>query len=117
MSDTHGSGSVAGALGSVRELEQSLEASSTAKTAAEARLADARSEAARILASAQEEAAAEAAERRRAVLVTADDDAAVIRRQAEERRAELRAAAEVSRGAAVEAALALVLPTVEERNA
>ena len=68
----------AGALGSVRQLEGALEATSAARAAAEARLGEARSEAARLLAAAREDAAAAAAERRRVVLAAAEDDAAEI---------------------------------------
>jgi vacuolar-type H+-ATPase subunit H len=101
---------VNGALGSVRQLEGALEAASTTRAASEARLNEARSEASRLLAAARDEAAAAAAERRRVVLAAAEDDAAEIYRRGEESAARLRADARVSRNAAVEAALAIILP-------
>ena len=80
-----------GTLGSVRDLEGALEATSAARAAAEARLGEARSEASRLLAAAHEDAAAAAAERRRVVLAAAEDDAAEIQRRGAERAAQLRA--------------------------
>jgi vacuolar-type H+-ATPase subunit H len=106
-----------GALGSVRELEGALEATSAKRAASEARLLEARSEASRLLAAARDDAAAAAAERRRAALAAAEDDAAEIHRQGEERAARLRREAQGSCAAAVEAALALILSTGGESDA
>jgi vacuolar-type H+-ATPase subunit H len=97
-------------LGSVRQLEESLEATSTARAASEARLKQARTDASSLLAAAREAAAAATAERRRVVLAAAGDDAAEIHRRGEQDAARLRAEAQVSCDAAVEAALALILP-------
>jgi hypothetical protein len=55
-----------------------------------------------------------AAERRRAMLASADEDVVAIRREAEARRAQLQEDAQAVREAAVEAAVTLVLPAVEE---
>ena len=114
MSTDNETGSVTGALGSVRQLEGALEASATARAAAEAHLEAARAEASRLLAAATEDAAAAAAERRRVVLDAAEDDAAVIHRQGEERAARLRTDARARRQALVDEALALILPAGEE---
>jgi hypothetical protein len=102
-----------GALGSVRRLEGALEASATARAAADARLEAARADTSRLLAAAREEAAAAAAERRRGVLDAAEDDAAVIHREGEERSARLRTEAGARREALVDEALALILPAGE----
>ena len=117
MSDDHSSAEAAGALGSVRQLEAALEATSTAREAAEAQLAAARAEASRLLAAAADDAAAAAAERRRSVLAAADADAAAIRREAEGRVEQLRVNATASRETAVETALALLLPAGTESEA
>ena len=85
MSNNRDAEGATGALGSVRQLEGALEASSTARAAAEARLEAARSEASRLLAVAREDAVAAAAERRRSVLAAADDDAAAIHRRGRKR--------------------------------
>ena len=69
---------VNGVLGSVRQLEGALEATSTTRAASEARLGEARSEASRLLAAARDATAAAVAERRRVVLAAAEDDAAEI---------------------------------------
>ena len=114
MSNNRDAEGATGALGSVRQLEGALEASSTARAAAEARLQAARSEASRLLAAAREDAVAAAAERRRSVLAAAENDAAAIHREAEARTAQLRADAGASRDAAVGAALALILPAAVE---
>jgi hypothetical protein len=103
--------SVNGVLGSVRQLEGALEATSATRAASEARLEEARTEASRRLAAARDAAAAAAAERRRVVLAAAEDDAAEISRQGEESAARLLADARPGSAAAVEAALALILPT------
>ena len=103
--------SVNGALGSVRQLEGALEATSSTRAASEARLEEARADASRLLAAARDDAAAAAAERRRVVLGAAEDDAAEISRQGEERAARVLAGARSGSAAAVEAALALILPT------
>jgi vacuolar-type H+-ATPase subunit H len=108
---------VNGVLGSVRQLEGALEAASTTRAASEARLKEARSEASRLLAAARDAAAATATERRRVVLAAAEHDAAEISRQGEESAARLRADARVSRDAAVEAALAIILPARGKRAA
>jgi vacuolar-type H+-ATPase subunit H len=102
---------VNGGLGSVRQLEGALEAASTTRAASERRLEDARADASRLLDVARDDAAAAAAERRRIALVTAEDDAAEIARQGEERAARVLADARADSAAAVEAALALILPT------
>ena len=117
MSDHHDSESVGGALGSVRRLEGALEAGSTAREAADARLREARSEAARVLAAAREDAASAAAERRRSVLAAAEDDAAAIHRQGEERAARVHAEAREQGDALVDAALALIVPPAREGDA
>jgi hypothetical protein len=114
VSIDHETVSDTGALGSVRQLEGALEASATARAAAEARLEAARAEASRLLAAATEEAAAAAAERRRGVLDAAKDDAAVIHREGEERAARLRTEARSRRGALVDEALALILAAGQE---
>jgi vacuolar-type H+-ATPase subunit H len=106
----------AGALGSVRQLEGALEATSAAREASEARLAEARAEASRMVAAARTDAAAVAAERRRVMLAAAESDAAEIHRQGEERAARVRADAQGSRAASVEAALALILPAGESEE-
>jgi vacuolar-type H+-ATPase subunit H len=103
--------SVNGVLGSVRQLEGTLEATSAARAASEARLEEARADASRLLAAARDDAAAAAAERRRVVLGAAEEDAAEISRQGEESAARLLADARAGSAAAVEAALALILPT------
>jgi vacuolar-type H+-ATPase subunit H len=110
VSETRGP-SVNGVLGSVRQLEVALEAASTTRAASELRLEEARAEASRLLAAARDAAAAAAAERRRVALAAVEDDAAEISRQGEERTARLRAEARAGSAAAVEAALALILPT------
>jgi vacuolar-type H+-ATPase subunit H len=110
-------GSVSGALGSVRQLEGALEASATARAAAESRVREARAEAARLLAEAREDSAAAAAERRRVVLDSAEEEAAAIQAEGEARAAGLRADARKRQEAAVEAALALILPAAGESGA
>ena len=75
-----------GVLGSVRQLEGALEATSTTRAASEKRLEEARAAASRLLAAARENAAAAAAERRRVALAAAEDDAAEISRRGEETR-------------------------------
>jgi len=107
--------SAAGVLGSVRQLEQALESTATTRATSEGRLREARSEAARRVAAAQDEAAAAAAERRRVVLAAAEDDAAEITRRGAESATRVRADAEASCAAMVEAALSLILP-VDERS-
>jgi vacuolar-type H+-ATPase subunit H len=97
-------------LGSVRQLEGALEAASATRAASEARLEAARADASRLLAAALDDAAAVAAERRRVVLGAAEDDAAEIFRQGEENAARVLADARAGSAAAVEAALALILP-------
>jgi vacuolar-type H+-ATPase subunit H len=100
-----------GVLGSVRQLEGALEAASTTRAASEARLEEARADASRLLAAARDDAAAAVAERRRLGLAAADDDVTEISRQGQERVARLLAGARAGSPAAVEAALALILPT------
>jgi vacuolar-type H+-ATPase subunit H len=109
--------SVDGVLGSVRKLEDALDAVSTARAASEARLAEARADAAHLLAAAWDAAAAAVAERRRIVVAAAEDDAAEISRQGDERAARVLADARDGRDAAVEAALALILPTAHDSEA
>jgi hypothetical protein len=113
----NGTVSVDGALGSIRRLEQELELGSTARAAADARLRAARAEAARLLDAARVSAAAAAAERRLTILAAADDDAAAIEHDAEVDAARLRADARATREAAVDAALALILPGAAESEA
>jgi len=103
--------SVNGVLGSVRQLEEALEAVSTTRAASEVRLEEARADASRLLAAARDAPAAAAAERRRLALAAAEDDAAEISRQGEERAARVLADARAGSAAAVENALALILPT------
>ena len=110
MSDTR-EPPVSGGLGSVRQLEGALEAASTTRAASERRLEEARADALRLLAAARDAAAAATAERRRRALATAEDDAHEISRQGEERAARVLADARAGSAAAVEAALALILPT------
>ena len=117
MSANHDAENVTGALGSVRQLEGALEASATARAAAEKLLEAARTEAARLLALAAEDAASAVTERRRAVLDAADDDAAAIQREAEARAAQLRAQADERQEFLVEAALALILPAAAKDEA
>jgi vacuolar-type H+-ATPase subunit H len=107
----------AGAIGSVRQLEGALDAAATTRASSDTRLADARAEAARLLDAARADAAAAVAERRRVVLAAAEDDAAEIHRRGEETAARVRADAQSSRAAAVDAALAFVLPDVDESEA
>lgn len=106
-----------GALGSVRELEGALEATATTRAASEQRLREARTSAERLLASARDDAAAAADERRRMVLAAAEGDAQEIARDGERTAARIRADAEASCTAMVEAALALILPTRDESEA
>jgi vacuolar-type H+-ATPase subunit H len=106
-----------GTLGSIRQLEEALEARSHANVAAETRLEAARTEASRILASAREEAAAAVAQRRRQALDAAADDVAAIGRAAEETAARVRRDARQHRSATVDAAVTLVLPAAGERGA
>lgn len=106
-----------GVLGSVRQLEDALEGTSTMRAASEARLIEARAEASRLLAAARDAAEAAVAKRRRVVLAAAEDDAVEISRQGEERAAQVRAGAQVSCAAVVEAALAHILPTDAKRGA
>jgi vacuolar-type H+-ATPase subunit H len=101
---------VNGVLGSVRQLEQALEATAAIRAASETRVSEARSEASRRVAAARDEAAAAAAERRRVVLAAAEDDAAEISRRGAGSAARVRADAQVGCAAVVEAALALILP-------
>ena len=117
MSANHDAEKVTGALGSVRQLEESLEASSNARAAAEKLLEAARIEAARLVAVAEEDAATAATERRRAVLDAAEDDAAAIQREGEARAAQLRAQARKRRDSVVEAALTLILPATAKDEA
>ncbi len=114
MSDVPAAGSATGPLDSVRQLEQALESSATARTAADERLEAARSEAVRLLSAARQTADATAAERRRLALASADEDAAAIRRAGEARVEQLRADAGATREVLVEAALALILPAGEK---
>jgi hypothetical protein len=114
VSTDHDAESATGALGSVRQLEGALEASSVARAAAETRLQAALAEASRLLAAAREDAVAAAAERRRGVLDAAEDDAALILREGEERAARLRTDARARREAVVNEALTLILPAVDE---
>ena len=109
--------SVNGALGSVRQLERALEATSTKRAASEARVEKAHADATRLLDSARADADIVAAERRRLVLGAADADAAEISCQADERAARVRADARAGRGGAVEATLALILPAVNASEA
>jgi vacuolar-type H+-ATPase subunit H len=104
---------VTGALGTVRQLEAALETGSAAREAAEARLQEARAEAARVLAATRDDAAAAAAERRRLVLGAAADEAAAIQREGEARATRLGATARERREAVVDAALAVILPAVD----
>jgi len=90
-----------GVLGSVRQLEQTLEATATTKAASEGRLGEARSDAARRIAAARDEATAAAAERRRVVLAAADNDAAEIARRGAESATRVRADAQVDRKSVV----------------
>ena len=106
----------AGALGSVRQLEGALEATSAAREASAARLGQARAEASRMLAAARTDAAAAVAERRRVVLGAAEDDAAEIQRRGQERADRVRADARDGRAALVEAALELILPAGESER-
>jgi vacuolar-type H+-ATPase subunit H len=99
-----------GVLGSVRQLEQALEATATTKAASERRLAEARDEASRRIAAARDEAAAAAAERRRVALAAVDSEAAGIVRRGAETATGLRADADAARAGLVEVALALILP-------
>jgi vacuolar-type H+-ATPase subunit H len=99
-----------GVLGSVRQLEQTLEATATTKAATERRLGEARDEASRQIAAARDGAAAAAAERRRVVLAAADRDAAEIVRRGAESATRVRADARVACAAVVESALSLILP-------
>jgi hypothetical protein len=101
---------VNGVLGSVRQLEGALEATSTMRAASEARLSEARSEASRLLEASRSATATAVAERRRIVLAAVEDDAGEISRRGEESAAHVRANAGVSCAAVVEAALALILP-------
>jgi hypothetical protein len=101
---------VNGVLGSVRQLEDALEATSTTRASSEASLSEARLGASRLLAAARSATAAAVAERRRVVLAVVEDDAVEISRRGEERAAHVRAGAQVSCAAVVEAALALILP-------
>jgi vacuolar-type H+-ATPase subunit H len=110
VSEKHELG-INGVLGSVRQLEDALEATATMRVASEARLSEARSEASRLLAAARDATAAAVAERRRVVLAATEDDAVEISRQGEESAAQVRARAQVSCAAVVEAALAHILPT------
>jgi vacuolar-type H+-ATPase subunit H len=105
-----------GALDSVRQLEGALEATSTARDAAETRLREARAEALRLLAAARTDADAAVAERRRVVLAAAEDDAAEIHRRGDERAARIREHARDGRPALVEAGLELILPAVENEG-
>jgi vacuolar-type H+-ATPase subunit H len=116
MSEEH-EAPAAGVLGSVRQLEGALEATASTRAASDTRLADARAEASRLLDAARANTAAAAAERRHVVLAAAEDDAAAIRREGEETAARVRADAQGSRAEAVEAALAFVLPTLDESEA
>jgi len=116
VSDMH-EPSVNGVLGSVRQLEGALEAVSTARAASDLRLDEARADASRLLATARAAAAVAAAERRRIALAAMEDDAAEISRQGEERAARVLADARAGSAAAVEAALALILPARGESEA
>ena len=109
MSDMHES-PVNGALGSVRQLEGALDAVSTTRAASKVRLEEARADASRLLVAARDDAAAAVAERRRVALAAAEEDAAEIARQGEERAARVLADARAGSAAAIEAALALILP-------
>jgi vacuolar-type H+-ATPase subunit H len=98
------------ALGSVRQLEGALEAASTTRAESEARLEEARADAALLIAAARAAAAAAVAERRRIALAAAAEDAAEISRQGEARAARVLVDARTASATAVEAALALILP-------
>jgi hypothetical protein len=110
VSEKHELG-INGVLGSVRQLEDALEATAAMRAASEARLIEARAEASRLLAAAREATTAAVAERRHVVLAAAEDDAVEISRQGEESATQVRAEAQVSCAAVVEAALAHILPT------
>lgn len=99
-----------GALGSVHQLEGALEATSTTRAESEARLIEARSGASRLLAAARDATAAAVAERRRVVLAAAEGDAVEISRQGEESVAHVRAEAQISCAAFIDAALTHILP-------
>ena len=100
----------AGALGSVRELEGALDATATTRAASERRLEEARSAAERLLAAARDNAAAAGVERCRVGMAGGEDEANEIARGGEGGAARVRADAAASCTAAVEAALALILP-------
>jgi vacuolar-type H+-ATPase subunit H len=103
-----------GSLGSVRQLEAALEGSSTARAAAETRLREARSEAARLITTAKDEIAGAVLERRRSVLDAANDEVAEIHREGEAAAARLRVDARKSCEAMVAAALRVILPVTDE---
>ena len=98
------------ALESVRRLEETLEGKRGLERAAEARLAEAREEAERIVRGAREEAEAEAEVRRRAALARADEEAARLVAGAEDAAGTLRARAEDDRLAAAREVAAMILP-------
>jgi vacuolar-type H+-ATPase subunit H len=106
----------AGSLGSVRQLEGALEATSAVRESSAVRLGEARAEASRVLAAARTDADAAVAERRRVVLAAAEDDAAEIHRRGEERAARVSADARNGRAVLVEAALELILPAGESEG-
>ena len=117
MSEEHDVAASGETLGSIRQLEEALEAGSAAAALAEARLEDARAAAARILAEAREEAVASAAGHRRTVLDEAAREVEAIRRAGEERAARLRADARERRAGAVDVARTLILPVGDEAGA
>jgi vacuolar-type H+-ATPase subunit H len=111
---TQGTEAGAGALASIRRLEQTLAEDSAGRAAAERLLEAARAEAASILAAAAQNIAEAAAERRRRALADADREAREIRRQAEAGAEHVTENAGAVMDAAVDAALALILATGDE---
>ena len=108
---------VTGALGSVRQLEEAIEASSVARETAEARLQAARAEASGLLAAAREDAAEAAAARRRGVLAAAETTRPRSIQEGEERAARFQDGGPEHRDAVVDSALAFILPAGEESEA
>jgi hypothetical protein len=99
-----------GALVAVRDLEQALEAKQAETVGAEARLEEARQEAAAILAAARERAGRQAKQRRAALVAEVDAEVRRIEAEAEAAAGRLRAGASGVEKAFVDAALAVVLP-------
>jgi vacuolar-type H+-ATPase subunit H len=106
-----------GALASIRRLEQTLTEGANTRTTAESLLLAARTEAEQILAAAAKATVEASAERRRQTRAAADRDAAATSAEGEAHATALRETASAVMGAAVDAAVALIVTATSESAA